>query len=152
MKKEIIDGYEIYTDRGELKEVIFKDYIGNNISVKVDNLLQIEFDERKREEWREDHERRRHFDNYLKESYLLELRFSKYEKSAEDILISKSSKEEIISEIWKLPTPQNRRVYMYVVDNFSYTEISRIEQRDISVVKRSVDSGLNKLREKLKKF
>ena len=60
--------------------------------------------------------------------------------------------ERIIKEIWKLPTPQNRRVYMYIVDEFSYTKIAKVENRSIPTVKESIDRGLENLRKKLKKF
>ena len=68
------------------------------------------------------------------------------------ISISKLESERIIKEIWKLPIPQNRRVYMYIVDEFSYTKIAKIENRSIPTVKESVDRGLENLRKKLKKI
>ena len=70
----------------------------------------------------------------------------------EEQVISNLESERIIKEIWKLPTPQNRRVYMYVVDEFSYTKIAKVENRSIPTVKESIDRGLQNLRKKLKKF
>ena len=74
------------------------------------------------------------------------------EISLEEQVISNLESERIIKEIWKLPTPQNRRVYMYIVDEFSYTKIAKIENRSIPTVKESIDRGLENLRKKLKKF
>ena len=72
--------------------------------------------------------------------------------SLEEQVISNLESERIIKEIWKLPTPQNRRVYMYIVDEFSYTKIAKIENRSIPTVKESVDRGLENLRKKLEKI
>ena len=41
---------------------------------------------------------------------------------------------------------------MYIVDEFSYTEIAKIENRSIHTVKESIDRRLENLRKKLKKF
>ena len=41
---------------------------------------------------------------------------------------------------------------MYIVDEFSYTKIAKIENRSIPTVKESIDRGLENLRKKLKKF
>ena len=61
-------------------------------------------------------------------------------------------KEGIIKTIWSLPEPQNRRVYMFIVEELTLTEIAKIENRAIPVIKRSVDRGIKNLQEKLKKF
>ena len=45
-----------------------------------------------------------------------------------------------------------RSSYMYIVDEFSYTQIAKIENRSIPTVKESIDRGLENLRKKLKKF
>ena len=70
----------------------------------------------------------------------------------EEMLLEKEGEREIIRKIWDLPIPQNRRVYMFIVDEFSLTEIARIEKRDVSVIKRSVDAGIRKLQKNLKNF
>ena len=41
---------------------------------------------------------------------------------------------------------------MKVVDEFTYSQIARIEKVDRSVIKRSVDAGIKKLQKKLKNF
>ena len=41
---------------------------------------------------------------------------------------------------------------MYIVDEFSYTQIAKIENRSIPTVNESIDRGLENLRKKLKKF
>ena len=85
-------------------------------------------------------------------SMSVKIRKQPKEISLEEQVISNLESERIIKEIWKLPTPQNRRVYMYIVDEFSYTKIAKIENRSIPTVKESIDRGLENLRKKLKKF
>lgn len=41
---------------------------------------------------------------------------------------------------------------MYIVDEFSYTKIAKIEKRDIPTIKESIDQGLENLRKKSRKF
>ena len=61
-------------------------------------------------------------DRYIEHSELTDISLNKRatnrEISLEEQVISKLESERIIKEIWKLPTPQNRRVYMYIVDEF----------------------------------
>ena len=96
------------------------------------------------------------FSRYIEHSELTDISLNKRsinkEISLEEQVISNLESERIIKEIWKLPTPQNRRVYMYIVDEFSYTKIAKIENRSIPTVKESIDRGLENLRKKLKKF
>ena len=66
-------------------------------------------------------------------------------KSAEDEALEKLGEMKIIQEIWNLPDPQNRRVYMYLVEGLSNKEISEIEGRDHSVISKSISAGIKKL-------
>ena len=87
----------------------------------------------------------------LDENTLYNRTFNK-PQSIEEKVIENDTVTTIIREIWKLPIPQNRRVYMKVVDEFTYSQIARIEKVDRSVIKRSVDAGIKKLQKKLKNF
>ena len=77
-----------------------------------------------------------------------------FDIAQEEVLLpnNETAKRQIIKTIWSLPEPQNRRVYMFIVEEFSLTEIAKIENRAIPVIKRSVDRGIKNLQEKLKKF
>ena len=96
------------------------------------------------------------FCRYIEHSELTDISLNKRsinkEISLEEQVISNLESERIIKEIWKLPTPQNRRVYMYIVDELSYTKIAKIENRAIPTIKESIDRELENLRKKLKKF
>lgn len=152
MKRENIDGYEVFSENGEFKKIVFKDYLGNEICISVEQCLKIELLQRRKESYSEEHKVRKHIDTYIHDDYLFDIRTSKVAESPEDIILAEENRDKIIREIWKLPEPQNRRVYMNVVDEFSLTKIAKIESRDLSVIKRSVDVGLKKLRKKLKNF
>lgn len=152
MKKENIDGYEVYSENGEFKKMIFKDYLGNEICVSIEQCLKIELLQRRKEEYAEDYRIRRYIDTFLNDEYLLEVKFSNKIATPEEIILAEDGQDRIIKEIWNLPEPQNRRVYMYIVDEFSLTKIAKIENRAIPVVKRSIERGIFVLQKKLKKF
>ena len=99
---------------------------------------------------------RNEFDRHIEHLQLTEcqinIRAVHKAPSMEEMLLEKEGEREIIRKIWDLPIPQNRRVYMFIVDEFSLTEIARIEKRDVSVIKRSVDAGIRKLQKNLKNF
>lgn len=152
MKKEIIDGYEIYSENEEMKIGIFEDYNGKKHCFVLGEDLKFEFITRKREKFREENEERRHLDVSINNEYTFETRTINKEKSAELNVIDKLSVENIKNEIWKLPYPQNKRVYLYLFKEYSFVKIAKIENRDKSAIKRSVDTGIQKLRKKFTNF
>lgn len=152
MKKLIIDGYEVYIENGKMILGAFTDYAGNKHWFKIDEILENDFIERRKKEFAKEYEERTHLDTSVDNEYTLEVRNIFKNKSAEDIFIENNTLEKIVKEIWKLPVPQNRRTYMKLISGFSLTEIARIENRDVSAIKRSVDTGLEKIRKKFKKF
>lgn len=153
IKREVIDTYIIFSNSDESKNIIvFKDENGNSKIIRANETLRNEYKRRKSEE----NSQNIKFSRYIEHSELTENSLNKRatnkEISLEEQVISNLESERIIKEIWKLPTPQNRRVYMYIVDEFSYTKIAKIENRSIPTVKESIDRGLENLRKKLKKF
>lgn len=120
--------------------------------IKINKAINEEYKIRKRE----DKSQRNEFDRYIEHlpltEYQINTRAVHKIPSVEEMLLEKEGEREIIREIWNLPNPQNRRVYMFIVDEFSLTEIAKIEQRAIPVIKRSIDRGLEKLRQNLKFF
>ncbi len=153
IKREIIDTYIVFSNSDDSKNVIvFKDGNGNSKIIRANETLRNKYKRRKSEE----NSQNIKFSRYIEHSELTENSLNKRatnkEISLEEQVISNLESERIIKEIWKLPTPQNRRVYMYIVDEFSYTKIAKIENRSIPTVKESIDRGLENLRKKLKKF
>jgi DNA-directed RNA polymerase specialized sigma24 family protein len=141
IKRESIDTYIIFSNSDESKNIIaFKDVNGKARIIRVNRLLRDEYRRRKSEE------------NSQLTDVSLNKRATNKEISLEEQVISNLEVENIIREIWKLPTPQNRRVYMFIVDEMTLTKIAKIENRSIPTVKESIDRGLENLRKKLKKF
>ena len=153
IKREIIDTYIVFSNNDNSKNIIvFKDGDGKARVIRANETLRNEYKRRKSEE----NSQYIKFSRYIEHSELTEISLNKRainkEISLEEQVISNLESERIIKEIWKLPTPQNRRVYMYIVDEFSYTKIAKVENRSIPTVKESIDRGLENLRKKLRKF
>lgn len=153
IKREIIDTYIVFSNSDNSKNIIvFKDGNGKSRIIRVNKTLRNEYKRRKSEE----NSQNIKFSRYIEHSELTDIslnnRSINKEISLEEQVISNLESERIIKEIWKLPTPQNRRVYMYIVDELSYTKIAKIENRAIPTIKESIDRGLENLRKKLKKF
>jgi len=150
MKKIIIDDYEITVENGVFTNAIYRDFNGNEIKVELDKKLQKEFKKRRREEFNMIYERRKHIDLYITDDEKEILLVNK--KSLDDEVEEKIAEEEIIKEIWKLPSPQNKRVFMKLINNYSLTKIAKIEGVSVAAIKYSIDKGIESLRKKLKNF
>lgn len=152
IKREIIDTYIVFSNSDNSKNIIvFKDGNGKSRIIRANKTLRNEYKRRS-----EENSQNIKFSRYIEHSKLTDIslnnRSINKEISLEEQVISNLESERIIKEIWKLPTPQNRRVYMYIVDELSYTKIAKIENRAIPTIKESIDRGLENLRKKLKKF
>ena len=153
IKREIIDTYIVFSNNDNSKNIIvFKDGNGKSRIIRANETLRAEYKKRKSEENSQNIKVSRFIEHSELTDISLNKRAVNKELSLEEQVISNLESERIIKEIWKLPTPQNRRVYMYIVDEFSYTKIAKIENRSIPTVKESIDRGLENLRKKLKKF
>ena len=152
MKKIIIDGYEISVENGKFTKATFIDADGNEVTINLGEDLRLEFVKRRREEFRNKYENRKHIDTYLKDYYLLDTKISKNNNLMERDVVDEDFKNFIIKEIKKLPTPQNKRVYMSVVNRYSYMKIAEIEGVSDTAIRHSVERGKRKLQEKLKQF
>ena len=148
MKKIIIDDYEITIQNGVYTKAIYRDFNGNEIKVELDKKLQKEFKKRRREEFNMIYERRKHIDLYITDDEKEILLVNK--KSLDDEVEEKIAEEEIIKEIWKLPSPQNKRIFMKLINKYSLTKIAKIEGTSIPAIKFSIDKGMESLRKNIK--
>ena len=130
----------------------YKSLSGTAKSAKMNKIINNEFQRRKNEDKSQRNEFDRHIEHLQLTECQINIRAVHKAPSMEEMLLEKEGEREIIRKIWDLPIPQNRRVYMFIVDEFSLTEIARIEKRDVSVIKRSVDAGIRKLQKNLKNF
>lgn len=152
MKKIIIDGYEIIVENGIFTKASFKDYDGNEINIELGEKMQMEFLERRREEFKENNERRRHIDNFLRDDSLFEIRTAEKSYSIEESIINKNERDCIIQEIWKLPQIQARRVFMYLINEYSLTKIARIERVSVTAIDKTIAKGIRNIKKNLKNF
>ncbi len=153
MKKIIIDGYEISIENGKFTKATFIDTDGSEVTINLGEDLRLEFVKRRREEFKEQYEKRKHIDRFIKDDdYIFEVKTSNNSYSIEDTFIKEEEKNKIIKEIWKLPIPQNRRVFMSVVNKYSLTKIANIEGVSVNAVKSSIILGKEKLKKILKNF
>ena len=97
-------------------------------------------------------ETRKHIDTFIKDDYIFEVKTSNNSYSIEDKYIEEEKKDKIIKEIWKLPAPQNRRVFMSVVSKYSLTKIANIEGVSVNAIKSSIMIGKKKLQKILRNF
>lgn len=120
--------------------------------IKINKELKDEVKRHKRQLKSQKNEFDRHIEHLeLTETQINKRAISKV-PTTEEMFFEKEGERQIIKTIWSLPEPQNRRVYMFIVEELSLTEIAKIENRAIPVIKRSVDRGIKNLQEKLKKF
>lgn len=152
MRKIIIDGYEIIVENGVLTRAIFKDFDGNEINIELGEKMQMEFLERRREEFKEENERRRHIDNFLRDDSLFEIRTAEKSYSIEEMVINEEQRDFIIQEIWKLPHIQARRTFMHLINEYSLTKIARIERVSVTAIDKSVEKGIKNIKKNLKNF
>lgn len=151
IEKFIVDDYTVCSNGNE-HTISFKTSNGKLEVVKVEIKIIKEFEEQKKKYKSQKNKYERH----IEQSELTEITLNKRAvhkvNNIEDVASENDNVIRIIKEIWKLPSPQNKRVYMKVVNKFSITEIAKIENKYPSVIKRSIDSGLIKLQKKLKNF
>lgn len=152
MRKIIIDGYEISVEDGKFTKATFTDADGNEVTINLEEDLRLEFVKRRREEFKEQYEKRRHIDRFIKDDYMFEVKSSNNGYSIEEEFIKDNERNQIIKEIWSLPEPQNRRVFMSVVNKYSLTKIASIEGVSVNAVKYSIELGKKKLQKNLKNF
>jgi len=152
-KREELGTYIVISNADNTKHIAtFKDDKGKFRFVKIRTEIKEELRKERAVIFAEQNEFKRHIEHIqFTEEKLSEKLFCKSESLEDEVLVNEEVRK-IIREIWNLPTPQNRRVYMYVVNGFNYAEIARIEKRDISGIKRSVDVGIGKLQKKLRNF
>lgn len=152
MKKEIIDNYEVYSENGKMKYIGFKDSNGKKNYLKMSNELVQELTKRKQELEHERYQYRKHHGRYILD-YELTGGFEEltYE-STEVTVLNKMFIEMVVNEVYKLPYPQNKRAYMFLIEGKTYSEIAKLENKNRATIKRSIDVAVGKIKSKIKKM
>lgn len=152
MKKEIIDNYEVYSEDGKMKYIGFKDSNGKKHYLKMTDTLVKELTKRKQEQEHERYQYRAHHGRYLFDYELIDGLEVLTHESAEVSALNKMFVELVINEVYKLPYPQNKRIYMFLIERKTYSEIARLEDKNRATIKRSIDVAIEKIKAKIKKI
>lgn len=152
-KIQKFESYTVISNNDNTKHIaIVEGEDGRLKFTKINSEILDEFIIEKKIKKSHRHEYDRHIEHSQLTEASLNARMIKKDKSIEDDYIEKEGINYIIRAIWKLPEPQNRRVYMHIVDGLSFSKIAMIEERHKSVIKRSIESGLRNLRKNLKHY
>lgn len=96
------------------------------------------------------------FDNHIEHSEIYEfninMRSVNKQEKLEDYVIRKSTYEDLMSAIKKLPLIQQRRIKMYYFYGYTQNEIAEIDGTTIRAIQYSLRAAINNLKKILKKF
>lgn len=96
------------------------------------------------------------YDNHIEHLELSEesiyIRSNEKKENLDDILIRKSTYEELIKAINMLPITQKRRIKKYYFDELNEYEIAKEENTSQPAIHKSLDKAIKNLKEILKKL
>ena len=149
----IVDTYNLEYVESENKYYIsFKDSVDNEYKIEINKEIFETYKESKKSYIKIKNE----FSRYIEHSELTEItlynRCMQKNKKIEELIINEKETESITEVIWKLPNPQNRRVYMRVIEKFTISKIAKIEGCSKSAISQSVRLGIEKILKNLKKI
>lgn len=149
----IVDTYNLEYVESENKYYIsFKDSVDNEYKIEINKEIFETYKESKKNYIKIKNE----FSRYIEHSELTEItlynRCMQKNKKIEELIINEKETESITEVIWKLPNPQNRRVYMRVIEKFTISKIAKIEGCSKSAISQSVRLGIEKILKNLKKI
>lgn len=150
-----IDNYDVCEENGKFLVASFKDYEGISHEIEITDKLEEYFREVRKEEFKENWETRFHIDigiNNDEEVFEIRISTNSNFKSAEEIFIEKDIEKNIIKEISKLPIQQGKHVYLKIIKDYKNIEIASLENKDKSTISKSLNTGLEKIFKKYKKF
>ncbi|MCR5146983.1 MAG: hypothetical protein K6B70_06550 [Clostridia bacterium] len=138
-------------EENDLYFVSFKDWSNIYRSIRVTKEIYEVFDRSELEDKSEMNEFDRHIEHIPLDVFAMSVK-SATKVNFEDEILSKMDRDLIEQEIWKLPFPQNRRIYRYLIEHLTNKEIAELEHCHHSAISESINWGLKKLRKKLKNF
>lgn len=137
----------LYEAENDKYFILFKDVrnIINKVEVNIDVFNA--FDRFELDDISELHKIDKHIDmNGFDENRL----YKDVAESVDEIVIKKSTYEELHNAINKLTDTQKRRVKYFYFDDMKFSDIARVEECDESSVRESIYAGINKLKKILK--
>ena len=141
-----------YKKENNTYKINFKDSKGINNSVEVSEIVYKAFNQFELKDISHMHEYERHIEHSEVYENTLNKRAINLQKSVEQIVEENIISEKLKQAIDSLSEIQKRRIKMYYFEEKTLCEISIIENCSIMSVKDSIDAGIKKIKEKLKKF
>ena len=144
--------YIVYTNEYNKNIAIFRD--ANNIlqEVEISDIIKDALNNEKRKEKRQKNEFDRHIEHSVVYDNKLNTRVMDKPISLEEQFENRIINQKLKDAISSLSEVQKRRIKMYYFENKTLREIAEMEGCAIMSVKNSLDSAIDKLGKKLKKF
>lgn len=125
----------------------FKTYVLHKVNQDVFNCLMLS---QIYEHHQKRNESRRHLDDYYNQE---DLDTIPSKMNIENEVLDKIEKQEVKNFLDSiLLKKQSRRFFKHKIEGLTLTAIAKEEKRNVSVIKRSVDSAIEKILKKLKNF
>jgi len=137
----------LYDSENDKYYILFRDVRNILNKVEVDIDVFNAFDRFELDDISEMHKVDKHIDMNPFEDEKL---YKDESEGLDELIIRKSTYEELHNAISKLTDTQKRRIKYYYFDDMKFSDIARIEECDESSVRESIYAGINKLKKYLK--
>lgn len=132
--------------------VLFKDSKGILQSVSVNEDVFKTMDRFELDDLSELNEYDNHIEHNEVYEWNISIRALNKQEELEDYIIRKSTYEDLMRAINKLPIVQQRRIKMYYFYGYTQNEIAAIDGTTIRAIQYSLRAAINNLKKILKKF
>ncbi len=143
--------YLIYDEDKNKYYILFKDGQGVVNNVEVSLAIYDAFNRFELDDLSELNEYDNHIEHLDLDEETIYSRTKDKQENLDDAIIKKTTYEDLLNAINKLPEVQKRRIKKYYFDEMNQYEIARDEKVAQQVVDRSIKRGIRKLKEILKK-
>lgn len=145
-----------YIEEKNIYIVSFRDSLNEFHKIEVSEKVFNAFDKFELEDISQMHKSDKHIDDRtIDNSEYMDLMLYKHidntEKSVEQIVEEKLQNEDLYKAIKQLPEIQKRRIKKYYFDEKNLQDIANEEKCSVVAVKYSIDIGISKIKEILKK-
>ena len=137
----------LYDSENDKYYILFRDVRNILNKVEVDIDVFNAFDRFELDDISEMHKVDKHIDM---NPFVDEKLYKDASEGLDDLIVRKSTYEELHNAIGKLTDTQKRRIKYYYFDNMKFSDIARVEECDESSVRESIYAGINKLKKYLK--
>lgn len=130
----------------KIYRVLFSDQKGTKYELDISEEIYNVLDKFELDDLKELNEFDRHTEHIEQTDESLYRLSSSKQETIDDYIIRKSTYEELINAINKLPEIQRRRIKMYYFEEMTLQKIANKEHCSKVAIKHSIDDGINKLK------